>query len=183
MSRDFFWDLERSEQSHRGAGNQSGRSTCRAAIHSMLVDHMLLSNIEPVPAGGTASPQDRWISSSPAPCRIGSRCRLCAEFKSAHSAELVSGLTDQLRHYMDATGTGNGAYCVLDFRGRDFALPAGDHRAVARPAARGRCRHAGRKATSRESALVQAGRGVTMGRSFDNVDFKVAEAEYSSSNV
>jgi hypothetical protein len=120
LSRDFFWDLER-------AGNRivtrrpKREIDVQAAIHSMLVDHMLLSNIDVQPeARSSAGSVDFLFSGT---LQDGSRCRLCAEFKSAHSADLVSGLTDQLRRYMDITGTANGAYCVLDFRGRDFALP------------------------------------------------------------
>jgi len=85
----------------------------------MLVDHMLLSNIDVQPeASSSAGAADFLFTGT---LKGGSRCRLCAEFKSAHSRNLVSGLATQLRRYMKAAETVHGAYCVLDFRAKKKA--------------------------------------------------------------
>ncbi|HTH48868.1 MAG TPA: hypothetical protein VMB21_15245 [Candidatus Limnocylindria bacterium] len=120
LNRDFFWDLQR--KGNRITARRPKRETdIQAALHAMLVDHMLLSNIDVQPeARSPAGSVDFQFTGS---LRGGGRCRLCAEFKSAHSPDLVTGLAGQLRSYMDAAGTVHGAYCILDFRGPDFARP------------------------------------------------------------
>src|SRR5262249_24424935 len=52
------------------------------------------------------------------------RVYACVEFKHAHSRDLLHGLTHQLPAYMRGKGCDFGLYCVLYFRGGDFAAPA-----------------------------------------------------------
>jgi hypothetical protein len=120
LNRDFFWDIQR--DGNRIMGRRPKRETdVQAVIHAMLVDHMLLSNIDVQPeARSSAGAVDFLFTGT---LKGGSRCRLCAEFKSAHSRDLISGLSTQLRFYMEAAETVHGAYCVLDFRGPDFGHP------------------------------------------------------------
>jgi hypothetical protein len=123
LSRDFFWDIQR--DGNRIIDRQPKRETdVQAVIHAMLVDHMLLSNVDVQPeARSSAGAVDFLFTGT---LKGGRRCRLCAEFKSAHSRDLVSGLATQLRSYMEAADTVHGAYCVLDFRGSDFHRPTED---------------------------------------------------------
>jgi hypothetical protein len=120
LSRDFFWDVQR--DGNRITGRRPKREIeVQAVIHAMLVDHMLLSNIDVQPeARSSAGAVDFLFTGT---LKGGRRCRLCAEFKSAHSRDLVRGLATQLRSYMQAAETVHGAYCVLDFRGADFDRP------------------------------------------------------------
>jgi hypothetical protein len=82
---------------------------------------MFISNIEVQPEARSSAGSVDFLFSGV--LQDGRRCRLCAEFKSAHSPDFVSGLASQLRAYMEKAGTQHGAYCVLDFRGPDFAFP------------------------------------------------------------
>lgn len=120
LSRDVFWDIER-----KGA-----KTVCRrpkrerdiqSALHAMLVDHMQLSNIDILPeARSPAGAVDLLLSSA---LTSGISAKICLEFKNAHSSQLVSGLATQLRQYMNNLGVENGAYCILDYRCKDFRLP------------------------------------------------------------
>lgn len=49
--------------------------------------------------------------------------KVCAEFKLAHSKDLYRGIEFQLPAYMASHGAENGAYCIIDFRGKEFELP------------------------------------------------------------
>jgi hypothetical protein len=48
---------------------------------------------------------------------------VCIEFKNAHNPRLSPGLLKQLPSYMRAEGCDFGVYCVLWFKGADFAEP------------------------------------------------------------
>lgn len=55
------------------------------------------------------------------PGYIGS---VCVEFKNAHNSSLKDGLLKQLPAYMQAEGCDLGVFCVLWFKGIDFAEPS-----------------------------------------------------------
>lgn len=93
LSRDFFWDIQR--EGNRITSRGPKRETdVQAVIHAMLVDHMLLSNIDVQPETRSSAGAVDFLFTGI--LKGGSRCRLCAEFKSAHSPNLISGLATQL---------------------------------------------------------------------------------------
>jgi len=49
--------------------------------------------------------------------------KICAEFKNAHSKDLLHGLEHQLPAYMKNRNVEHGTYCILDFRGKWFDQP------------------------------------------------------------
>ncbi len=49
--------------------------------------------------------------------------KICAEFKNAHSKDLLHGLEYQLPAYMKNKNVEHGTYCILDFRGEGFDQP------------------------------------------------------------
>src|SRR5262249_40828335 len=57
------------------------------------------------------------------PGKRGRIFKMCVEFKNAHSPDLISGLSNQLRKYMCRLEVSDGAYCVLDYRCPLFQLP------------------------------------------------------------
>ena len=90
-------------------------------IHCFLSDQMLLSNIEVIPEHKTGEGNLDFLF-------IGQVdglgiCKLCAEFKLAHSKDLDNGLWEQLPKYMDVSNATYGVYCVLNFKCDWFDLP------------------------------------------------------------
>jgi hypothetical protein len=120
LSRDVFWDVERVR--NRVVRRKPKRETdVQAAIHAMLVDHMQLSNIDIFPELRSSSGNVDFLFC--APLKSGAVGKICVEFKNAHSARLITGLSEQLRGYMRRLEVANGAYCILDYKGHDFDLP------------------------------------------------------------
>ena len=91
-------------------------------IHCLLSDQMLMSNIEILPEHKTGEGNLDFLF-------IGQvnglgLCKICAEFKLAHSHDLDNGLWEQLPKYMEVSNAQYGAYCVLNFKGDWFTSPS-----------------------------------------------------------
>lgn len=90
-------------------------------IHCLLSDQMLMSNIEIIAEHKTGEGNLDFLFIGQVD-GVG-LCKICAEFKLAHSNDLDNGLWEQLPKYMEVSNAKYGAYCVLNFKGDWFAYP------------------------------------------------------------
>jgi hypothetical protein len=90
-------------------------------IMGLLNDQMLMANIEVIPEcrTGVGALDFMFIGS----VKDHGICRVCAEFKNAHSKDVLHGLTVQLPQYMRNAGASYGAYCVLWYKGEWWLSP------------------------------------------------------------
>jgi len=90
-------------------------------IHCLLSDQMLMSSIQVVPEfkTGIGNLDFMFVGSVTDEGLI----KLCAEFKHAHSDDIINGFETQLPLYMRNSNANYGAYCVLGFRGDWFDKP------------------------------------------------------------
>jgi hypothetical protein len=123
-----FWDI-------RYEGNRIVERTPKKevdlhpVIQALLSDYMFLSSIEVYSEYQTGVGNLDFLFTGIV--KDKGIAKLCAEFKSAHSADLVKGLEYQLPTYMRNKKVEHGTYCVLDFRGEWFDKPRTDDRVLA----------------------------------------------------
>lgn len=91
-------------------------------IHCLLSDQMLMSNIEILPEQKTGEGNLDFLFIGQVD-GVG-LCKICVEFKLAHSHDLDNGLWEQLPKYMEVSNAKYGAYCVLNFKGDWFDYPS-----------------------------------------------------------
>ncbi|MCE9687752.1 hypothetical protein LZP73_16340 [Shewanella sp. AS16] len=122
-SKDIFWNVSRN-------GNQvkcrspKKEEDLHGVIHAMLSDQFFLASIEVIPEALSSVGRLDFLF-------IGyvkgvGMAKVCAEFKLAHSRDLYRGIEFQLPSYMASHDTDNGAYCIIDYRGKDFDQPRED---------------------------------------------------------
>lgn len=90
-------------------------------IHCLLSDQMLQGNIEIIPEYKTGEGNLDFLFIANV-SGVG-MCKICAEFKLAHSDDRERGLLVQLPAYMDVSKAKYGAYCILNFKGEWFSKP------------------------------------------------------------
>lgn len=122
-NRDIFWNVARdgSQIQHRSPKKEVD---LHGAIHAFLSDQFFLASIEVIPEAMSSAGRLDFLF-------IGQveglgMVKFCAEFKLAHSKDLYRGIEFQLPAYMSSHGTENGAYCIIDFCGKEFELPKED---------------------------------------------------------
>jgi hypothetical protein len=117
---DIFWDLqyEGNRIVHRTPKKEKD---LLSAFHALLSDQFFVSAIEVIPemTMGTGRLDFLFLGQ----IRGKGIHKVCAEFKSAHSADLLRGIETQLPSYLDSQKAMDGTYCVLDFRGEWFSGP------------------------------------------------------------
>ena len=116
-----FWNI--SYEGNTITGRQPKKEVdIQPLIHCFLSDQMLLANIEIIPEypSGVGSLDFLFLGQ----VKDHGLCKLCAEFKLAHSNDLEHGLLEQLPDYMAVSNATYGAYCVLNFKGGWFEKPA-----------------------------------------------------------
>lgn len=92
-------------------------------IHALLDDVMTVGNISVHPEAKNGVGNLDFLFEAPL---VGHTMgRIAAEFKLAHSKDLISGFETQLPNYMSNIGADFGAYCVLWFKGDWFGNPQG----------------------------------------------------------
>jgi hypothetical protein len=122
-SPEVFWDVVRDGQ--RIVRRTPKRETdLQSLIHALLSDQMLVAGIEVVPEYQTGAGRLDFMFMGR--MRGGGIAKLCAEFKTAHSSDLLHGIRTQLPAYMRSTNVDHGTYCVLEFRGEWFDEPRTD---------------------------------------------------------
>ena len=115
-----FWDFE-----YKGKRIVSRRPKKETDLHpiiqGLLSDQLFLSSIElSTEYQSGVGNLDFMFMGSLRDKRIA---KICAEFKSLHSKDLLHGLEYQLPAYMKNKKVEHGTYCVLDFRGEWFNQP------------------------------------------------------------
>jgi hypothetical protein len=135
---DLFWNLV-----YQGntivARNPKKEKEILPAIQCLLSDFSLTSSIQVIPEMTTSTGRLDFLFVGQV--RGQGSHQVCAEFKSAHSADLINGIEVQLPAYMNSLRAMDGTYCILDFRGEHFDEPRVDtaelHRQLAIAAERG----------------------------------------------
>tara|TARA_R110002126_G_scaffold144276_15_gene290345 strand:- start:4344 stop:5330 length:987 start_codon:yes stop_codon:yes gene_type:complete len=119
-NRDIYWNITRDKHQikHRSPKKEED---LHGVIHAFLSDQFFLASIEVIPEAVSSAGRLDFLF-------VGhvkgfGMAKVCAEFKLAHSKDLYRGIEFQLPAYMKSHGTENGAYCIIDFRGKEFALP------------------------------------------------------------
>jgi len=119
-SINVFWDIEYSGKKIITRRPKNERDI-HPIIQCMLCDQMLLASIEVIPEYKTAVGNMDFLFLGT--LKNKGRCKLCAEFKHAHSKDIYNGLEKQLPAYMRSCDSTYGAYCVLGFKGEWFDEP------------------------------------------------------------
>jgi hypothetical protein len=115
-----FWDF--SYDGNRIVSRIPKKETdVHGAVACILSDQMFIANIEVVPEYQTGVGNLDFMFLGHV--KGEGSARLCAEFKNAHSKDILNGLTKQLPLYMRNTGAEYGAYCVLRHKGSWFNEP------------------------------------------------------------
>jgi len=122
-SRDIFWNVARDGNKIKYRSPKK-ETDLHGVIHALLSDQFFLASIEVIPEAISSAGHLDFLFIG---CikRLG-MLKVCAEFKLAHSKDLYQGIEFQLPAYMSAHGTENGAYCIIDFRGKEFESPKED---------------------------------------------------------
>ncbi|MEN3334198.1 MAG: hypothetical protein V7641_3563 [Blastocatellia bacterium] len=115
-----FWDISYSGNTIE-ARTPKKETDIHEYVHRMLSDQMLMASIEVVPEyrSGVGSLDFMFLGH----IKNSGICRMCAEFKPAHSDDLLHGLETQLPLYMQNKNARYGAYCVLWFKGEWWKNP------------------------------------------------------------
>jgi len=115
-----FWDIQ--YEGNRIIGRTPKKEVdLHSVIQALLSDHMFLSSVEVYSEYQTGVGNLDFLFTGVV--KDKGIAKLCAEFKSAHSADLVKGLEYQLPTYMRNKKVEHGTYCILDFRGEWFDKP------------------------------------------------------------
>lgn len=115
-----FWDVSYSGLIIQ-ARSPKRETDIHPTVHALLSDQMLMSSIDVVPEYQTSVGNlDFMFMGAIKGCGVA---RMCAEFKLAHSADLLRGLQVQLPAYMRSRDVKYGAYCVISFKGDWFDEP------------------------------------------------------------
>jgi len=132
-----FWDFE--YKGKRIVSRRPKRETdLHPIIQGLLSDQLFLSSIELSTEYQTGVGNlDFMFMGSLKDKGIG---KICAEFKSLHSKDLLHGLEYQLPGYMTNQKVEHGSYCVLDFRGEWFNQPDIDSETLSAQLSRARSR-------------------------------------------
>ena len=133
-----FWDFQYQGKRIVKRSPKKRESDLHPIIQGLLSDQMFLSSIElsaeyQTGVGNldfmfTGSVRDKGIA------------KICAEFKNAHSKDLLHGLEYQLPAYMKNKNVEHGTYCILDFRGKWFNEPDVDKKSLSAELGRARTR-------------------------------------------
>lgn len=123
-NRDIFWnvDYDGNQVKHRSPKREVD---LHGVMHAFLSDQFFLASIEVIPEAMSSVGRLDFLFIGQVK-GVG-MVKVCAEFKLAHSKDLYRGVEFQLPAYMISHGTDNGAYCIIDFRGKEFALPKEDN--------------------------------------------------------
>jgi hypothetical protein len=116
----IFWDFQ--YQGRKIVNRSPKKETdLHPIVQSLLSDQMFLSSIEVSTEyqTGVGNLDFMFIGS----VKNKGLVKICAEFKNAHSDDLIHGLEYQLPAYMKNKKVENGTYCILDFRGKWFDKP------------------------------------------------------------
>jgi hypothetical protein len=121
-SINIFWDIEYSGKKIMSR-KPKNEPDIHPIIHCILCDQMLLASIEVIPEYKTGVGNMDFLFMGTV--KNKGLCKLCAEFKHAHSKDIFNGLEKQLPAYMCRCDATYGAYCVLGFKGEWFNEPKG----------------------------------------------------------
>ncbi|MGF1718355.1 hypothetical protein L4D08_26230 [Photobacterium chitinilyticum] len=122
-NRDIFWNIEY-EGNKIKKRKPKKETDLHGIIQALVSDQFFLASIEVIPeATSDAGCLDFLFIGYVRGIGV---VKVCAEFKLAHSKDLFRGIEFQLPAYMKSHNTENGAYCIIDFRGKDFSLPKDD---------------------------------------------------------
>ncbi|NAW64391.1 hypothetical protein [Photobacterium halotolerans] len=126
-NRDIFWNVIRDTNKIKRRSPKK-EADLHGVIHALLSDQFFLASIEVVPEAMSSAGRLDFLFVGQV-TGLG-MAKICAEFKLAHSKDLYRGIEFQLPAYMSSHRTENGAYCIIDFRSKEFALPKEDSLAM-----------------------------------------------------
>lgn len=107
-----FWDLTYSENK-KTSKSPKREPDVHAMVRALMYDVEVTKNIQINPEAPIGSGKMDFLFT--APLTGGGTASVCCEFKSSHSSELITGLTEQLPRYMRTKGVDKGLYVVLDY--------------------------------------------------------------------
>lgn len=116
-----FWDIHYKDKRIESR-TPKNEPDAHSVIHSLLYDQMLLAGIEVIPEykTGVGNLDFMFLGN----IKNNGNCKLCVEFKNAHSDDIFHGLESQLPSYMKNKNSRYGAYCVLYYKGEWFQEPS-----------------------------------------------------------
>jgi hypothetical protein len=113
----LFWNIQKDENG-KTIYKPKRETEIHPIIHSLLIDQSIIHSFDISPEfhSGVGN-LDFLISGN---LSNGKRCKVCIEFKNAHSPDLESGFLYQLPAYMKNMEVDHGIYGVFNFKGQWF---------------------------------------------------------------
>jgi hypothetical protein len=115
-----FWD-KTYEGKKTVSQHPKSEPDIQPTIHGLLYDICLAKNVQVYREHIVGGGQLDFLFSGH--LNTGSTVEVCAEFKHAHSQDILHGLLEQLPAYLQAKGCDFGLYCVMYFKDAEFPEP------------------------------------------------------------